>query len=415
MELLSSGSVLADRQIGADEEAGTSPGDRRFRPDVEGLRAVAVVLVVLYHAQVPGLSGGYVGVDVFFVISGFVITGLLLRERDETGGSSLLNFYARRLRRILPAATLVILATVAASYLLLGYVSGDSVANDGRWAAVFLSNLHFATGRHELPHLDASPISLAKLLVAVGRRTVLHRLSDALSARHKNQAFRHTPAPTRLVPHRCRGGFLWPVNRANGVQSHCGLLLAIHPRVGTGHRGSCGGRLTWPEDGNRSLATGFGWAGVVAVISSALLFNGQTAYPGSIVAIPVVGTALVIAGGTPVLRWGPEWILRNRTFQWLGRRSYSFYLWHWPILVIAAEYAGRSSLSTFQNLMLVAGALALATATYSLVENPIRHLGRPSMQTVLVGVSLVAVTVATLSLLIVSQSVCPWHLPSGTR
>ena len=144
MELLSSGSVLADRQIGADEEAGTSPGDRRFRPDVEGLRAVAVLLVVLYHAQVPGVSGGYVGVDVFFVISGFVITGVLLRERDETGGSSLLNFYARRLRRILPAATLVILATVVASYLLLGYVSGDSVANDGRWAAVFLSNLHFA-------------------------------------------------------------------------------------------------------------------------------------------------------------------------------------------------------------------------------------------------------------------------------
>ena len=248
MELLSSGSALADRQIGADEEAGTSPGDRRFRPDVEGLRAVAVVLVVLYHAQVPGLSGGYVGVDVFFVISGFVITGVLLRERDETGGSSLLNFYARRLRRILPAATLVILATVAASYLLLGYVSGDSVANDGRWAAVFLSNLHFAkAGTNYLTSmLPPSPLQNYWSLSVEEQFYIVFPTLFLLATRLRRFA---TPsAPTRFVPHRCRGGFLWPVNRANGVQSYCGLLFAIHPRVGTGHRGSCGGRLTWPEE-----------------------------------------------------------------------------------------------------------------------------------------------------------------------
>ena len=122
---------------------GTAPGDRRFRPDVEGLRAVAVLLVVLYHAGVPDLTGGYVGVDVFFVISGFVITGLLLRERSGTGRTSILGFYARRVRRILPAATLVIVVTVAAAYLVLGVVSGNSVADDGRWAAVFLANFHF--------------------------------------------------------------------------------------------------------------------------------------------------------------------------------------------------------------------------------------------------------------------------------
>jgi peptidoglycan/LPS O-acetylase OafA/YrhL len=93
------------------DEAGTAPGDQLFRPDVEGLRAVAVLLVVLYHANLPGLHGGFVGVDVFFVISGFVITGLLLRERTATGRTSLLSFYSRRVRRILPAATLVIVTT----------------------------------------------------------------------------------------------------------------------------------------------------------------------------------------------------------------------------------------------------------------------------------------------------------------
>jgi len=120
------------RYLGSGDEAGTSPGDRRFRPDVEGLRAVAVLLVVLYHAEFPGITGGFVGVDVFFVISGFVITGLLLRERASTDSTSLLSFYARRCRRILPAATLVILSAVTFSYVFLGMVTGANTAGDGR-------------------------------------------------------------------------------------------------------------------------------------------------------------------------------------------------------------------------------------------------------------------------------------------
>src|ERR1019366_5956952 len=135
--------VVDERLLASGDEAGTAPGDRRFRPDVEGLRAVAFLLVVLYHANVPRLTGGYVGVDVFFVISGFVITGLLLRERKGTGRTSILDFYARRCRRILPTATVVILVTVVFSYVVLGVVSGNSTADDGRWAAAFLANFHF--------------------------------------------------------------------------------------------------------------------------------------------------------------------------------------------------------------------------------------------------------------------------------
>ena len=124
------------------DEAGTPPDDRRFRPDVEGLRAVAVLLVVLYHAALFGVTGGWVGVDVFFVISGFVITGLLLREHQGTGRTSILAFYARRCRRILPAALLVILVVVLVTDLALGHTYASYTADDGRWSAVFLANVH---------------------------------------------------------------------------------------------------------------------------------------------------------------------------------------------------------------------------------------------------------------------------------
>src|SRR5689334_14373503 len=116
----------------------------RFRPDVEGLRAVAVLLVVLFHAGVPGLAGGYVGVDVFFVVSGFLITSLMLREVRRTGGLSLIGFYARRARRILPAAALVLTATLLASYHWLGFLRGDEIAEDVVWSALFAGNFRFA-------------------------------------------------------------------------------------------------------------------------------------------------------------------------------------------------------------------------------------------------------------------------------
>ena len=127
------------------EAAGTAPEDRRFRADVQGLRAVAVTLVLLFHAHVPGMGGGYVGVDVFFVISGFVITGLLLRERSSSASTSILSFYARRVRRIIPAATLVIVVAVVASYAVLGPLGGAQTAGDARWASFFLINVHFAS------------------------------------------------------------------------------------------------------------------------------------------------------------------------------------------------------------------------------------------------------------------------------
>jgi hypothetical protein len=130
------------RFLRSGKEAGTAPEDRSFRPDVEGLRGVAILLVVLFHAWWLPLNGGYVGVDVFFVISGFVITGLLLRERAASNHTSLLSFYARRLRRIVPMASLVIIAAVVATHFLLGKPDTTLAESDGRWALAFLANIH---------------------------------------------------------------------------------------------------------------------------------------------------------------------------------------------------------------------------------------------------------------------------------
>ena len=121
-----------------------TPGgtDLRFRPDVEGLRAVAVLAVVLYHCGV--VRGGFVGVDVFFVISGFLITGLLLREHEQRSSISLPGFYARRARRILPAGMLVIIVTILLAHHYQNFLAYAFTTGDGRWAALFAANVHFA-------------------------------------------------------------------------------------------------------------------------------------------------------------------------------------------------------------------------------------------------------------------------------
>src|ERR1700751_5309705 len=128
--------------VAEDVQAGAVVSDR-FRPDIEGMRAVAVGLVVLYHGFHAPFTGGFVGVDVFFVISGFLITNLLLQEKTRNGRISISRFYARRVRRILPAATLVVLATVFAVYYWLGFIAGNQIADDAKWTAVFMANVHF--------------------------------------------------------------------------------------------------------------------------------------------------------------------------------------------------------------------------------------------------------------------------------
>ena len=404
--------AVDDRLLANGDESGTAPGDRRFRPDVEGLRAVAVLLVVIYHAGLFRVTGGYVGVDVFFVISGFVITGVLLRERSSTARTSIVDFYARRVRRILPAATFVLLVSVVASYFLLNTIGGNRAANDGRWAAVFLSNFHFAAVGSSYFGALAPPSPLqnfwslsveeqfylvfptlflvvAGLKVRVGlERRLLLVLAIVVAA-----SFWLSVAQTASAPVQA---YFSPFTRA--WELALGAMVAV--------------ATPWFRQVPARIGALLTWAGLAAIVVSALAFTSSTPYPGSLVAVPVVGAALVLGGGLNVPPAGAESLLGLGPFQWLGRRSYGLYLWHWPILILMAEHVGQRTLPGGESLLLVAVAVAASAAMYTILENPLRHIRRPSGVTVLAGAAVVLATWLALSGLIVTHTAPPDKLTS---
>jgi peptidoglycan/LPS O-acetylase OafA/YrhL len=383
------------RFLDTGDEAGTAPGDRKFRPDVEGLRAVAVLLVVLYHADIPWLTGGFVGVDVFFVLSGFVITGLLLRERATAGTTKLLNFYGRRSRRILPAATLVIMLTVLASYHWLGFLTGDDTAQVGRTASLFYANFHFiSTGTNYLAS-QAPPSALQNFwsLSVEEQFYVLYPTLFIVTALAWSRVNLRLKLSIFLVVS-IVASFTWSVvqTSSNGVSAYFSPFtraweLALGGLVAVGSLQLA--KLP------RSVAVAMTWIGLGGILLAGFAYSATTTYPGSAVALPVIATALVVAGGTAAPRLGAEWILRIPPFRWLGKLSYSLYLWHWPILIIAAQYAGHS-LSVKDNLLWVLLALGFSIVSYFAVENPLRHwrfLSRSGIRSlglgaVLVGASL---------------------------
>jgi peptidoglycan/LPS O-acetylase OafA/YrhL len=373
---------------------GTAPRsqDRPFRPDVEGLRAIAVVLVLLDHAGLAALSGGYIGVDVFFVLSGFLITGLLLREHERDGRVSLTRFYARRARRLLPAGSLVLVATVLTSYHYLGESRANRVAEDARWSALFASNFRFI--QQGTDYLDAqlppSPLQhFWSLAVEEQFYAVWPALIILLAAFARSVPLRLKlgVALTAIIA----ASLLWSMHQTtvNGTAAYfsplpracelgAGALLAI-----VSHR-----LLSLP----RLLGIAMSWGGIAVIVATAFRFDAATPFPGHAVAIPVVGTVLAVGGGTIAPGGGAETILKLVPFQWIGKLSYSLYLWHWPLLVIAAGRAGRD-LTLGQNLLLCVVALGLAAATYQLLEDPVRDSTFLKSQSPVVSVALGAVLV----------------------
>jgi peptidoglycan/LPS O-acetylase OafA/YrhL len=359
-----------------------APRPAKFRPDIEGLRAFAVVSVVLYHADLLGVRGGFIGVDVFFVISGFLITRLLLESVGERGIRALPTFYTRRIRRLLPAAMTVVVATVAAARIWAPPLSVRPIAVDGIFTTFYGLNYRLAfEGTQYLNEGNAaSPLQhfwslaveeqfylcwpiLIVLVMYLGRR---HRsaLLGVLLAAIVAGSFYYS---VFLTPRDAPWAYFSLATRA--WELALGALVALGA--------SQLARLPRPA------AVAGGWLGLAAVVASAFVYNNQTPYPGSAAALPVAGAAVVIgcgcaaAGGAGA--GGAGVLLGLRPLQFGGRVSYSWYLWHWPMLVIAPMILGHA-LSWPQRLAVVALSLAAAFVTFKVIENPARSLKLPNPQ-----------------------------------
>ena len=331
----------------------------QHRGDLQGLRAVAVLLVVLGHAGLPFLQGGYVGVDVFFVLSGYLITGLLLRQAERDGRVRLGDFYVRRARRILPAAVLALVVTDVVAHHLLNLVRAREAVSDSVWAAFFMANVHFAQagsdyfaqGQPPSPVQNfwtlaveeqfyiVWPVALALILgVAFLRRRLLW---IAVAAAVASLAWSiQATTNDRTAAYFSTRARVWEL--ALGA-----ILAIVAPRL--------------PAFG--------AWLGLAFIVAAGVAFSDSTAFPGYAALLPAVGAALVIAAAPG----GASRVLSVAPMRYVGDRSYAFYLWHWPVLVIAAEYAGHE-LSAVVRLGLLAGAFALSIVTYGLYENPIRRM-----------------------------------------
>jgi peptidoglycan/LPS O-acetylase OafA/YrhL len=355
-----------------------------FRPDLEGLRGLAVLLVVAYHAGVPGLGGGFVGVDVFFVLSGYFTARLLAREYAATGAIDVPGFYARRARRLLPALLLVLAATLALAWGLYAPIDRAAVATAARAAALGVSNHAFARdavdyfgagARSPLLHTWSLSVELQAALVwpllFAGLAAFGARARDGGPgpvARRADGLLRGVAPGLAAVGVLSLGAALWLTRTAPGWAFFGSATRAWEFALG----GLLALGLAEPPGAGAPAVKGGGprrWlpaVGLGAVAAAVLAYTRATPYPGSAALLPALGAAALVAGGA-----GPVAVaLGAGPLRALGRLSYGWYLWHWPLVVTGAVLdptvgvAGRLAWS--------AAALGLAWLTLRWVERPFR-------------------------------------------
>ena len=362
----------AVRRVGAH----TKPPDqheRTFRPDIEGLRAIAVGTVLIYHAGLPFFHGGFIGVDVFFVISGFLITGLLVAEIERTGRLSIAGFYARRIKRLLPATMVVLLTTVALSWMFLSPLRRLSTSGDVAASALYVINWRLAG--QAVDYLaqgeDPSPVQHFWSLAVEEQFYVLWPLLlivAAMVVRRRGWGLRSTLLGFIValsVP-----SFIYSLHLTHsqpGAAYFSSLTRAWELGVGAALAIVAPWLFRLPSTFSRIL----GWGGVAAILWAAITFTDATPFPGRAALWPVLGAAAVIAAGVTAGKNGPVRLLGRPAMLHVGRISYSWYLWHWPLLVIAAAIWGH--LTAWQGVLVLAVSYVPTRLTTRFVEDPFRR------------------------------------------
>ncbi|ORW26639.1 acyltransferase family protein [Mycobacterium palustre] len=351
-----------------------------FRPDIEGLRAVAVIAVVLYHAGIPGVGGGYVGVDVFFVISGFLITGLLWREVTATGTVALGRFYGARARRLLPAAATVGVATAAAAAVVLPPLQARSVFADGIASALYVGNYRFAKRGTDYLASDLPP-SPFQHYWSLGVEEQFYLVWPVLIVGAAFAARRmRAGASARALPYALVLGVVAAASLTAAVlctrSSPAWAFFSLPTRA---WELAAGGLVALSAGQWRRLgllpASTVGWGGLALIALTCTQLGRGTPYPGTAALLPVLGTALVIGAGCATGGLGAGRLLCRPAMRAIGRVSYSWYLWHWPVLLLMPPLLGEPA-GLPARLAATAVSGGLAVITLHLVENPGRFAAR---------------------------------------
>lgn len=330
-------------------------------PQIQALRAFAAALVIVFHAKIT--AGGYIGVDIFYVISGYLITGLILRELETSGALNLRAFYLRRIKRLLPTSFVVLITTALISWWIFPATMRAELGKDIFAAAIYISNFLFALWQMDYQNLNALPpvvihywslaveeqfylfwpVAIFLIYKAGGRRAVLRGITvvTALSFLLSLYLTSHSPIwafyslPTRA----------WELGAG-------ALLLFLPKRIKL--------RGIWT------------WLALLLITYASLRFTDNTPFPGTAALLPVIGTMAAIAS---IGRWPKalDSLGKSRFSQWLGEISYPLYLWHWPLLVIPVIYLGRS-LHIYERAIAVLATIFLADLTHRFLEEPLRHI-----------------------------------------
>lgn len=342
-----------------------------YRADIQGLRAIAVTLVVAYHLLPKALTGGYIGVDVFFVISGFLITGHLL-SKPPTTPRLLGQFWARRIRRLLPAAFTVILATFCLTWFLAPESRWRSVSWDGIASAFYFQNWRLAASSTDYLGAEeaASPLqhfwslSVEEQFYVVWPILILIVLAVAARGRWKPRVLVTSAILVVTIASFGYGLYLTHVEPA-------AAYFVTTTRVwelGLGAVLACVGQLWRP---GRVLGIVAAWLGVLLIAFAAATYTSGTPFPGSAAAVPTLGAVLIIWAGS-TSRWSPTGVLGVRPVQWVGDASYSIYLWHWPLISLI-PLVGNGHLGWIDAMVIIAATLVLSAITKTYVEDRFRN------------------------------------------
>ncbi len=355
----------ARRRQGSSTPAGSAPGydvsgHQPFRPDIQGLRAVAVLLVIADHAGIAGFSGGYVGVDVFFVVSGYVITQLLLREAGKGVGTGLSDFYARRVRRIVPAATATLVGTVVVAWALLGSNLDPKLPGDVRWASLFVANWRFieTNAGYFVQGVAPSPITQFWSLGVEEQFYLCFPLVVLLIARFAPRARRIVLLQATLVVAVCLSAW-WSAHISAGEP--VAAYYSPFTRFWELGLGCLIATLTVRLPTRTARSEGI-----------AVVLGPQSVYPGWLAWFPCAAAGLLVWAGGAGQRSAVSRLLASRPLRVIGDMSYSLYLAHYAWLVLPEELA--PPLTTWPwRLLELAGTAVTAALSYHLLENPVRR------------------------------------------